>query len=221
MKVAILDLDGTLIDSNGAHAKAYVEAMAEHGHDVPVDRVRPLIGLGRDKLLPEVIGVQSHSEEGRSILERKGRIFRERYVSQIQPTRGSRQLLAHMHARGLMVVLATSAREEDLVLLLDAARLKDLIDERSNPPDIEESQPDHDIVQAALDKSGYSADEALMVGDTPYDIEAAHRLGMRIIALRCGGAKYSDLIEAEAIYDDPADLLEHFDQTPLADGVVD
>src|SRR5829696_4296497 len=105
----ILDIDGTLVDSNDAHARAWVEALAEHGIQVPFEKVRRLIGMGGDKLMPRVCGIREDSPEGKKISKRRKEIFRERYLPSLRPCRGARELLQRMHAGGLKLVVASSA----------------------------------------------------------------------------------------------------------------
>ena len=213
---AILDVDGTLIDSNDAHAHAWVDTFAEFGRDLPFERVRPLIGMGGDKLLPEISGLSKDSEDGEKLSERRTQIFRERYVPTLRPFPHARELLERMRADGLKLVVATSARESELEGLLRAAGVEDLLHDTTTSSDAEHSKPDPDIVQAALDRSGCDADSAVMLGDTPYDIEAATKAGITIVALRCGGWGDDDLGGAAAIYEDPADLLAQYETSPFA-----
>jgi HAD superfamily hydrolase (TIGR01509 family) len=216
IRAVILDVDGTLVDSNDAHARAWVDALAEHGYQVPYERIRGLVGMGGDNLLPEATGIAKESDQGRQISERRSEIFRARYLSGITPTPGAQALVQHMRAQGLRLVVASSAQEDELKPLLEAAGVPDLANEATSAEQAESSKPDPDIVQVALDNLGYLPDEVLMIGDTPYDIEAAARTGIKVVAVRSGGFSDSDLAAAIAIYDDPADLLAHFEQSPLA-----
>jgi HAD superfamily hydrolase (TIGR01509 family) len=211
----ILDVDGTLVDSNDAHAHAWVEALAEAGHRVEFARVRELIGKGGDKLLPEVSGIEKESEQGAALSKRRGELFKQRYLGQLKPFPQTRALIERLRAEGLQVVVASSAQADELGPLLDAAGVRDLIESETSSSDAERSKPDPDIIQAALDKLGMLPEEALMLGDTPYDVEAAAKANVPTIALRCGGWGDADLADALAIYQDPADLLAHFDDSPF------
>jgi len=216
IEVALLDIDGTLIDSNDAHARAWTAAGAELGYDIPFDRVRPLIGMGGDRVTPAVTGHAEDSGEGERIAELRGRIFRERHLPALLPTRGARALLEDMKSQGLALVVATSASQDDMNALLERAGVRDLIEERTSSADADSSKPAPDIVQAALARAGVRADEAIMLGDTPYDVAAARNAGVVCVALRCGGGwSDGDLIGAEAIYDDPADLLANWESSPF------
>ena len=216
LEAVILDVDGTLILSNDAHAQAFVDAGAELGHDVRFEAVRRLIGKGGDKLIPEVFGFSKESSDGRRLSDRKGEIFRERYLPRLEAAPGSRALLERLAADGLALVVATSADEADLKGLLDRAGVADLVGDSTSASEVEESKPDPDVVEQALEKSGADADRVVMLGDTPYDVEAATRAGVAIIAVRCGGWSDDELRGAIAVYDDPADLLAHYDESPLA-----
>ena len=211
----ILDIDGTLVDSNDAHARAWVEALAEAGIDVPFEKVRPLIGMGGDKLLPRVSGLEEDSPRGKRIGERRGEIFKEHYLPRLKAFPATRELLLKMRERGLKLAVATSAKEDELKPLLKIAGAADLIEEKTSSDDAENSKPDPDIVKAALDELQLSADEAVMIGDTPYDIEAASRAGLKAIAFRSGGWNDAELARAIAIYDGPADLLAQYDSSFL------
>jgi HAD superfamily hydrolase (TIGR01509 family) len=213
----ILDIDGTLIDSNDAHARAWVEALAEFGVEVAYRDARRAIGMGGDKLLPALAGVEKDSSLGKEIVERRAEIFRERYQSTLAPFPKTRELLERMRDEGLALAVATSAKREELHPFLEIAGVADLIEETASSDDAKQSKPDPDIVRAALDSLGMPPESAVMLGDTPYDVEAARRAGVRVVAVRCGGWGDEDLAGAEAIYDDPADLLAHFDDSPFAD----
>jgi HAD superfamily hydrolase (TIGR01509 family) len=216
IKAAILDVDGTLVDSNDAHAKAWVEALHEHGYDVPYERLRPLIGMGGDNLLPEVIGVEKDDPVGERLSKRRGEIFKERYLETIKPFPGTRELLKRMRADGLQLAVASSAQEDELKPLLEIAGAADLIGSKTSSDDAESSKPDPDIIHAALQRLKMAPGEALMLGDTPYDVEAARRAGVGTVAFRCGGWKDHGLKDAIAVYDGPADLLARFDDSPFA-----
>ena len=214
-KAVLLDIDGTLIDSNDAHAQAWVDVGKEFGYDIKFDHVRWLIGMGGDKVLPAVTGLEEESKEGEKILERRGEIFRSQYLPKLKPFDKTRELLQTIADDGCKLVVATSASEEDLQALLKQAGIEDLIDKAANSDDAEESKPAPDIVEAAMRRGKVEPGEAIMIGDTPYDIGAATQAGIPIIAVRCGGWDTEELRGAISIYDDPADLLGHYSSSPL------
>ena len=211
----IFDIDGTLVDSNDAHAQSWVDTFAEAGYEVPFEVVRPLIGMGADKLLPKTIGIRHDSEQGKKLIKRRSEIFRERYLPHLRPLPGARALVLRVHEDGLKAIVATSAKDEELKGLLKAAEVDDLMEEKATASDAKRSKPDPDIVEAAIEQSGVPSDNAVMIGDTPYDIEAATRAGVRAIAFRSGGWDDASLKGAAQIYDGPADLLAHYDASLL------
>jgi len=217
LRTVLLDVDGTLIDSNDGHARAWVGALRAHGYVVPFEQVRPLIGMGGDKLIPALTGLDPKSAEAERIGETRSELFLDEELRSLQPTRGARSLLEHLLGVGFELVVATSAKDDEVRALLEQAGVSDLIQLASSADDAERSKPDPDIVQAALRLSGSQAAHSAMLGDTPYDVEAAARARVPAIALRCGGW-WDDaaLARAMALYDDPADLLAHFDDSPLA-----
>lgn len=212
---AILDVDGTLLNSNDAHARAWVEALAEADVQVTFEEVRKLIGMGGDKLLPAIANIEHGSALGKRISERRSAIFEERFLPKLRPFPHTRDLLLRMKSCGLKLAIASSAQQPELDGFLRIADVLDLIEGSASSSDASNSKPDPDIVQAALARLGLRAEQVLMIGDTPYDIEAAARSGIETLAFRCGGRSDADLAGALAIFDDPADLLQNFDKSPL------
>ncbi|HEY0381658.1 MAG TPA: HAD family hydrolase [Candidatus Elarobacter sp.] len=216
-KAVLFDVDGTLIDSNDQHARAWVACLAEAGYTIPFERVRPLIGMGGDKVLPMLVpGLEEDSPQGKAIGEARKRIFKERELGTIPPTRGARELLEAVRARGARVVVATSAKKSELDGLLARGDLGPLVDVAATGDDAQDSKPDPDIIGAALKKAGIAAADAVMVGDTEYDVEAAHRAGVPCVALLCGGNDPATLRGADAVYEDPAELAGALDRPPFA-----
>lgn len=216
IRTVLFDIDGTLLDSNDAHAHAWLDSLRGHGRNVPFERVRSKIGMGGDKLLAEVAGIDRDSVEGRSINERRTMILKAQYLPDVGPFPGARVLVDRLRSRGLTCAAVSSSTSEDLQDLLRAAGVADLMDAVISADDATRSKPDPDLVEIALERVGVAAAEALMVGDTPYDIEAGARAGVPVVALRCGGWTDRDLRGAIAIYDDPADLSSQLDRSPLA-----
>lgn len=208
---ALFDVDGTLIDSNRLHALAWVDALREYGFDVPLERVQRLIGMGGDKLLPEVTKLDKDDERSKQIEQRRGEIFKQVYLQQVEAQPASRALVKHLRDAGIELVVASSAKEDELKPLLKIAGAEDLLPKQTSSDEAAESKPAPDIVQAALDKINLAAGDVVMIGDTPYDIESASKAGVASIIVRCGGWQDEDLKGALAIYDDPADLLDHKD----------
>lgn len=214
-RAVILDMDGTLIDSNAAHVRAWVEALREHGRDVSDRDIWPFVGMGGDNLLPAAVGIDKESPEGQAISERRGEIYKAQ-VRQLRPFPGVRPLLQRMKESGFRLVVASSSPPEELKQGLEIAGVADLVEDSTSAGDVESSKPDPDVVQAALDRLEIPADQVVMLGDTPYDIQAAGKVGIGVIAFRCGGFRDEDLRGALALYDAPADLLERYDESLLA-----
>jgi phosphoglycolate phosphatase-like HAD superfamily hydrolase len=217
IRAVLFDIDGTLLDSNDAHAHAWLDSLHGHGHNIPFELVRSKIGMGGDKLLAEVAGIDHESPEGVSITARRGAILKAHYLPDVGPFHGSRVLVDRLRSRGMSCAAVSSATAEDIADLLRAAGVADIMELIVSADDADRSKPDLDLVEIALDKIGVTAAEALMIGDTPYDVEAATRAGVGVIALRCGGGfSDKDFAGALAIYDDPADLSANLDRSPLA-----
>jgi HAD superfamily hydrolase (TIGR01509 family) len=217
LRAVLLDVDGTLVDSNDAHARAWVDAFAEFGRDIAFERIRPLIGKGGDKLMPEVSGIDAESPDGKRIDERRSAIFHERYLPQLKAFPRATELLQRLHADGLTLVVASSAKKTELAPLLAVCGATHLVTARTSSDDAENSKPDGDIVAAALARAKVPASDALMLGDTPYDVEAAERAGVDTVALRSGGWNDAALVRALAIYTDASDVLAHYEESPFGD----
>lgn len=217
LQAVILDIDGTLVLSNDAHAQAWVEAFAEYGYEVPFEKVRPLIGMGGDKVIPMMVpGLNKYEGDGKAVSHKRKEVMINRFIPTLSPTPGARQLILHIQQAGLQTVVASSATTEELTLLFKVAQVDDLLDAETMSLDADASKPEPDIVEAALEKLKMSPSQAVMIGDTPYDIEAAKQCGVGTIAVRCGGFDDNQLKDAIAIYDDPADLFAHYAESPLA-----
>jgi HAD superfamily hydrolase (TIGR01509 family) len=203
----LLDVDGTLVDSNDAHAHAWIRAFREHGVDVDPAEVRTCIGMGADKLMPRAADVYADTPDGERISRRRKEIFLTECLPVVKPFPGARELVVWFKANSLTVVVASSATEDELKPLLELAGVHDLIDGRTSSDDARESKPDPDILCAALRKAGAEAGDAVMIGDTPYDIGAAAAAGVAAIAFRTGGWPDAMLADTLAIYDGPWQLL--------------
>lgn len=214
----ILDVDGTLVDSNDAHACTWVQALEEHGFHASFEQVRPLIGMGGDKVLPDVAGLSKESEQGQQISKRHKALFMSHYLPKLHAFPRAWELLQHLHQQGFELVVASSAGPDELAGLLKVIdpRAPNLFSGETSSKDAPHSKPDPDVIHAALHKIDARPEETLMLGDTAYDIEAAARSGVKTIAFRCGGWSDHDLQGAIALYDGPADLLARYQQSPLA-----
>jgi len=211
----LLDVDGTLIDSNDAHAQSWVDVGSEFRYDISFHEVRRLIGMGGDKVLPRLTGLEEDSVRGKRILKRRWEIFRGTYLPLLSPFPRTRELLERLCADGFQLVVASSAGKDELDALLRQAGIADLLATKTSADDAEESKPDPDIVLAALRRAQVTPARAVMLGDTPYDLRACQTAGVRFLAFRCGGWDDDSLVGATEIYDQPADLLNHYAESCL------
>jgi HAD superfamily hydrolase (TIGR01549 family) len=213
LHVALVDIDGTLLDSNYHHTLAWSRGFAEVGHDVPLWRIHRHMGMGGDRLVAAVAGEEVEEHHGDAVRARWEKEFDALLVStRLVP--GARELLDGLSDCGLDVVLASSSiprHAEHALGLLDADRRATAC---TTSEDAEETKPDAELLDRALAKVGAEPRTAMMLGDSVWDIEAALRRSIPTIALRCGGFGRDELLEAGAVavYDDPADLLDHLDE---------
>lgn len=215
----IFDVDGTLIDSVDFHARAWVDAFAAFGHPVAFDKVRRQIGKGGDQLMPEFLSHEQIEQTGSALETHRGALLKERYLPQFRVFPKVRELLQRVLADGTEVALGSSAKEDELAEYKKIAGIDDLIDTETSSDDAERSKPCPDIFEAAIAKLGIAdLSRILVVGDTPYDAEAALKAGLRTVGLRCGGWSEGELRGAGcvAVFADPADLLARYDTSPLA-----
>lgn len=213
----ILDIDGTLVLSNDAHAQSWVEAFAKYGYEVPFEQVRPLMGMGGDHVIPKMVPeLNSQEGTGKAIASQRKELILNKFSPQLSGAPGSRELVLKMQQTGLHLVVASSASHEELDILLKIAQVDDLLKEVTSSDDAKASKPAPDIIEAALKKAQMTPEKLVMLGDTPYDIESAGKAGVSVIAMRCGGFSDEQLSGALAIYDNPDDLLRHYDSSVLA-----
>ncbi len=219
IKAVIFDVDGTLIDSVEVHAKAWVWAFARHGHNIALEDLRAQIGKGADQLMPEYLSPEQMERYGKQLEEDRQMFFKDEYYHHLTAFPMVRELFERLVADGKKIVLASSAKADELEHYEELANIKDLIGASTSADDAEKSKPHPDIFHAAMDRlEGIERDETIVVGDTPWDAEAAGKAGLRTIGLLCGGFDTEELKAAGcvAIYANPADLLAHLDESPLA-----
>jgi HAD superfamily hydrolase (TIGR01509 family) len=210
----LFDIDGTLLDTNYLHALAWRRAFLEAGQNVPTSELHRRVGMGSDLLIADVLGPAADQLEERISVARK-RFFGE-LSPEALPFDGARELLAAIRSRGAMVVLATSAGEEDLAPLLKALDAE--VDEIVNGDDVDAAKPRPDVFLAAMEKVNRGPQHCVAVGDTVWDIAAATRSGIGCICVRTGGSTRAELLEAGAlaVYDDVATLLRELELSPVA-----
>ena len=213
-RAAILDVDGTLVDTNYHHALAWSRAFRAHGIVLPLWRLHRHVGMGGDKYVAAVAGEDVERRLGDELRDDWKRLFDE-LIGEVEPLPGARELVAELKQREQRVVLASSSIDEHLEGFLDKLDVRDLVDGWTTKDDVEASKPDPDLVEAALDKLGTR--EAVMVGDTPWDCEAAGKAGIETIAVLTGGFSAQELLAAgaAAVFESTADLREHLDESPL------
>lgn len=208
----IFDVDGTLVDSNPAHAQAWVKALEEFGQQPEPEEIRRSIG---DKIIPMQTLWNDQEPEGKALAKRRGEIFEERYLPTLNAFRGAHELVRKLHKQGLKLAVASSAQPKELDPLLEIVGIEAFLSEKTSSGDAKDSKPDPDIVAVALNRLGLKAEEVIMVGDTPYDLSAARKLSIRPLAFLTGGWSREELTEAEWIFEGPAELLELLGENAL------
>ena len=221
IKAIIFDVDGTLVDSNDLHVEAWREAFRGRGKELSFDDLHGQMGKGGDQLMPVFCSKEELDEFGEELERDRGELFAGRYLSRVRPFPRVRELFERLKADGLQIALASSAKEQELEHHKRSLRVEDLLEAATSADDAERSKPHPDIFQAALGGlKGVRPEEAVVVGDTPYDVEAAAKAGMRTVGLLSGGFTDEALrgAGAVAVYRDVSDLLDNYDDSPLAKG---
>jgi HAD superfamily hydrolase (TIGR01509 family) len=216
--IAVLDVDGTLIDSNYQHALAWYRALRAVGETYPVWRLHRLIGMGGDQLVSALGGDDLERRVGDEARERQGEEV-DRLLEEMAPLPGARDLLVAIKDRGHRLVLASSGQQRHVDAFLDKLDARDLADDWTSSADVENSKPAPDLLQVALTKLGAPQDaSSVMIGDSTWDVEAAKKAGMPALVVRSGGFGDDELraAGAVAIFDTPGDLAAALDDTPLA-----
>jgi HAD superfamily hydrolase (TIGR01509 family) len=210
--VLLSDIDGTLVDSNALHAEAWRRAFEHFGIQVGLDEAWSQIGKGGDQLIPVFVPESDLERLEPEIKNFRKEVFHRDYMPRIVSFAKARDLLERVKKTGRRIVLATSSNKEDLAIYKRIVGMEELVEQEATSADAQSSKPAPDIFAAALKKAGVGAEQAIALGDTPYDAQAAGKLGIRVIGLTCGGWKRKDLLAAGCleVYQDPADLLLQF-----------
>ncbi len=218
IKAVIFDVDGTLVDSVDLHAKAWQEAFLEFGKTIDFKTVREQIGKGGDQLLPTFLTKAEIEEYGEQLTEFRGEHFKKNYIDQIKAFAKVRDLFKIIKASGKKIAIGTSAKKDELSHYLKVAKIDDLVDVKTSADDVEKSKPFPDIFAVALDKLNLPPENVVVIGDSPYDAEAASKIDLLAIGFLCGGNSADVLRGAGAttIYDGPEDLFNNFTQSALA-----
>jgi HAD superfamily hydrolase (TIGR01549 family) len=211
---AILDVDGTLVDSNYQHAIAWYRALREHGVTVPVWRIHRHVGMGGDQLVEALAGQEVERRVGDRVREAEKRAYGE-LIGEVAALEGARELIAELHHRGHPIVLASSAKQEETEHYIDLLDAAELIDAYTTSADVEATKPEPDLVAVALAKAGVLS--AVMVGDTNWDVEAAARAELKTIGVLTGGFSEAELRDAGAVdvFETLVELRQRLDVTPL------
>jgi HAD superfamily hydrolase (TIGR01509 family) len=213
---AILDIDGTLVDTNYQHAVAWYRAFRQHGVVLPVWRIHRHIGMGGDQLVEALTDRETDEEKGDDIRSAEKALYMA-LIEEVEPLRGARELIERLKDGGKTVVLASSAKEDEVEHYLDLLDARAIADGWTTSADVEATKPEPDLVKAALEKAGAESDGAVMLGDTPWDCKAAAAAGVETIALITGGFSEQELHEggASQVFESIPELLERLDETPL------
>jgi HAD superfamily hydrolase (TIGR01509 family) len=217
MAAAILDVDGTLIDTNYQHALAWFRAFARNGIVLPLWRIHRHIGMGGDQVVGALTDERTERELGDAIRAAETEAY-GKLIGEVRAVEGARELIGELQRRGHTVVLATSAKPQELDHYLEMLDARELADGWTDAEDVEATKPEPDLVHAALEKVGAKPAQAVMVGDTPWDAEAAARAGVQTIAVLTGGFAREELEQAGAIavFESVAELRGRLDGSPLA-----
>jgi HAD superfamily hydrolase (TIGR01549 family) len=219
----IFDIDGTLVDSVDLHAEAWQEAFRHFGRDIPYDEIRGQIGKGGDQLIPVFLSRDELDRFGKALDKYRGDLFKRQYLPKVRAFPGVRELFLRLRGDGIRIALSSSAKPEEVEVYKKIADIADLVDATTSKGDVEQSKPHPDVFDAALEKlQPVAIDEIVVVGDSPYDAEAAAKAGLPTVGVLCGGFAEADLRRAGcvAIFDGPEDLLRRYEDSPLAPTAV-
>jgi HAD superfamily hydrolase (TIGR01509 family) len=213
---AILDIDGTLVDTNYQHAIAWYRAFRQNEIVLPVWRIHRHIGMGGDQLVAALTDEQTEEEKGDDVRAAEKALYLA-MIEEVEPMEGARDLIERLKDDGRKVVLASSAKADEAEHYLDLLDVRELADDWTTSADVENTKPQPDLVNAALEKVGADADDAVMLGDTPWDCKAAEAAGVPTVTLMTGGFSEQELREAgaAAVFESIPQLLERIGETPL------
>jgi HAD superfamily hydrolase (TIGR01509 family) len=218
-KAVIFDIDGTLVDSVDLHARAWQETFSKFGREIEFEKVRHQIGKGGDQLMPVFFSKEELDKFGDEMEKYRGELYKRAYLSHVRPFPAVRALFERIRRDGKRIALASSAKEDEVKIYKDLVNVADLVEEESSADDAARSKPHPDIFAAALSRLGdVDASDAIAIGDTPYDAQAAGKINIKTIGVLCGGFPEAELRAAGciAIFNDPADLLARYEQSPLS-----
>ena len=218
IEAVIFDIDGTLIDSVDLHARAWQDALAHYGHRVPYEELRRQIGKGGDQLMPVFVPAEELAKIEKELEKFRGDLFKRNYLARVRPFTDVPELFRHIRDDGKRIALASSAKKDELKTYKTLAGIDGLVEEETSSDDADRSKPHPDIFEAALERLGKPDPARVMVvGDTPYDVEAATKAGLRTLGVTCGGWTEAELRKAgaHAVFRSPADLLAKYEESPI------
>jgi HAD superfamily hydrolase (TIGR01509 family) len=213
-RAVLLDVDGTLIDTNYQHAIAWYRAFRRHAIVLPIWRIHRHVGMGGDQLVPALVGRETDEEQGDRIRETRDELYRE-LIDEVEPLEGARDLIVDLKERDFSTVLASSSPQHEIDHYLDLLDARELADGWTTNDDVEATKPEPDLVRAALDRAGTG--DAVMVGDTPWDVESAGKAGIETVTLVTGGYSEQELRDAgaAAVYQSVGELRRNLDAPPF------
>ena len=216
MGIAILDIDGTLVDTNYHHAIAWFRAFLEHDVVLPIWRIHRHIGMGGDQLVESLCGEDVEQRLGDQLRDAEKKQY-GRLIGEVRTMDGSRELISTLKERGHTVVLASSAKEDEVETYLDLLDARELTDAWTSSADVESTKPQPDLVHAALQRVDGDPEQAVMIGDSPWDCKAAEAAGVATVAVLTGGFSIEELRESGAreVFESVRECCEHLDDLPL------
>ncbi len=211
LKGILLDIDGTLIDSNDIHARCWVEAFEHFDKKIAFDVMRLQMGKGGDLLVPDLLNAREMRSFGKKLNKYRGELFKKKYMDAIKPFPRIREQLETLHGRGIKLALASSANPDEVEYYTDLLAIGDLLGGSTSKEDAKSSKPSPEIFEAALEELGTASGRTLVVGDTPYDILAAHRAALPVAAVMCGGFERELLSKAEFLFANVEEMVRKID----------
>ena len=209
---AIFDIDGTLVDSNDLHARCWIEAFAKFGVSFSWDEVRHQIGKGGDLLVPDMLDARQMRAFGEKVKHYRTQLWKEQFMPRVKPFPGARRVLEQLHGRGVKLALASSSNQDEVEYYTQLLGVGELLEATTSKGDAEVSKPSPEIFRAALERVGGDAARTLAVGDTPYDVLAAHRVPLPIAVVRSGGFEDALLRKGEFLFDDVEEMLREIER---------
>ena len=212
LQAILFDIDGTLVDSNDFHARCWIEAFAKYGKQLEWDVVRHQIGKGGDLLVPDLLDAREMRRFGEDIKEYRGELWKRDYMRKVEPFPHAREALKELHGRGIKLAFASSSNADEVEYYVQLLGAGELLETSTSKGDAKMSKPSPEIFRAALEQTGADDARTIVIGDTPYDILAAHRIPLPIAAVRCGGFEESLLGKAEFLFDDVEELVREIER---------